>query len=506
MIYIIKSSWIVQNWHGSKGLSASGILSVPGAGETQVSDVEARINNKYAGPNNAGKIWVMGQRPDSRGMSYQPLRPDPASMSYETRSVFEGLILAAVCGIDRKVAGLAEGGSYSDRWAAIQDVRHRKYEPWLSKIAAMLTNGPMRQWGLAQRGVRARVQLPRLNDPVMTQADTNAMAADGTGTVDEVRARRGQGPHPSGLGNYPANVMVQILGLQAEAGNVQVKPPQPEGTQTIAEPPADDSQLGQLLAGMAKPAAPRADKASTKGSLPGRPKQAAKGGGKKTGKRQTKGTDVENLERHLASNPGDAAARGAYADALDEEGRTKEGALHRYVAFPHDESRFHELAAAHGGDYSAAALAMSEHVHKEVGNVYPPRQDPEEYEPHYESQRARTHAHAAVSSTGVDSIEYHRHASEVHGYEAYGMHGAAVHYHDQSNGDYDHDTRGQEGEDPQPQQHELTHLGHLPGPGHPHPERRVRRARLGERRAVGTAARWSKPQRSSPRNGDDPDR
>jgi hypothetical protein len=221
---IDRSVWSVYQ----QGVTASGILSVPGAGETQVSDVEARINNKYAGPNNAGKIWVMGQRPDSRGMSYQPLRPDPASMSYETRSVFEGLILAAVCGIDRKVAGLAEGGSYSDRWAAIQDVRHRKYEPWLSKIAAMLTNGPMRQWGLAQRGVLARVQLPRLNDPVMTQADTNAMAADGTGTVDEVRARRGQGPHPSGLGNYPANVMVQILGLQAEAGNVQVKPPQTE--------------------------------------------------------------------------------------------------------------------------------------------------------------------------------------------------------------------------------------------------------------------------------------
>lgn len=85
---------------------------------------------------------------------------------------------------------------------------------------------------------------------------------------------------------------------------------------------------------------------------------------------------VRTLHAHLRDNPGDRHAHGVYADELEDAGATKEAALHRYL-YSHDtgeqEARMHELVAAHGGDVSAAAHAVSKEAHDQTTAMYPGR-------------------------------------------------------------------------------------------------------------------------------------
>lgn len=328
---IDRSAWSIYR----NGPNPKGVLTIPGAGKDQVNDVEARINEKYAGPDNAGKIWALGGHPDSRAPSYQPLVPSPDTMAYDTRSIYEALVIAGVTGQDSAVLGLRQGGSYSDRWAAMKDVRVRTYEPLLGRVADLFTHGPVRQWGLTKKGVRAAIRLPRLDDPVMSQADTNAGAADGTMSVNEIRSRRGLGPDELGLGHLPAAVRQQALLLQLEGGQLPPNPNPVTSDTLVEEPdvPNDGTALGALREGIELPdvepvvgqnmdaTGSLGPRMGTKPRQPSsRPKEKPKSESKKGGKDKGKGKkekkafddELADLEEYLESYPDDSLARGLY--------------------------------------------------------------------------------------------------------------------------------------------------------------------------------------------------
>jgi hypothetical protein len=327
---IDRSAWSIYR----NGPSPKGIVTAPGAGKGQVDDLEARINDKYAGPDNAGKVWVLGGHPDSRGPSYTPLTPSPDTMAYDTRAIYEALVIAGVTGQDSAVLGLRSGGSYSDRWAAMKDVRVRTYEPLLGRIADLFTHGPVRQWGLTKKGVRAAIRLPRLDDPVMSQADTNAGAADGTLSTNEIRSRRGLGPDELGLGHLPAPVRMMALQMQLEGGAIPPNP-NPMANVVAEEPdiPSDNTALGALREGIELPDVEPVvgQNMDATGSLgrrtdtkPRQPSSRAKGK-KDNKKKEKKALDEDQLEvllEYLARNPTDATALEIYREYKSMEAVT----------------------------------------------------------------------------------------------------------------------------------------------------------------------------------------
>lgn len=263
---IDRSCWSVYQ----NGIRLTGIMDCPGASENVLQAMENRIQQKHAGPDNHGGIFfVGGGDPDRPPGKLQPLTPNPNEMSYETRDRFENLIIAAITGQDRTVIGLKEdGGSYSDRWAAIQDVRNRSYEPFLNKIANLLTVNTVEEWGLSKKGVRVCIKLPKLQDPTLVQADTNEGAKDGTMTMNEIRARRGMGPwtgeNSDMADKLPATVFVAKLGQDI---NPPKEPPTTLGPGHVAYKP-DGTKLENPFKPESNPAEKERPKSPSSGALP----------------------------------------------------------------------------------------------------------------------------------------------------------------------------------------------------------------------------------------------
>lgn len=403
-----KAFWSVYR----QGPRIAGILTAPGATPDQIDDLNSAINSTYAGPDNAGKIWTTGGRVDAP--SFTPISLGPEQLDITARATYEAQIIAAVTGQDRTVLGLKTDGvgSYSERWAAMADVRERTYIPWLGMLASMLTRGPVRDWGLEDKGVRVAIRLPRLNDPVMVQADTNAGAADGTMTTDEVRARRDMGPDPLGLGHLPPAIRTMTLQLAAEQGGLPPNPTPPgddgsEETVDINDPSDDGTALGALRASReepdGEPIAPTAEvEAAKQGrAQTGQPRKPAGAGTKsKAGKFSPKKggppekkalpenpehrtTDVVGLEAALRDDPLNHGLRQIYADALDDAGAYHEAAVHRAIA---------ERGMGGPGGFTPdweTALAASKIAHEYTKLVRPDANNP--YHPIKSSEAARSH-------------------------------------------------------------------------------------------------------------------
>lgn len=460
---IDRSAWSIYR----QGVRPTGIFDLPGAGPDQVEAFQAQVANKYGGPDNHGIPLVMGGgRPDRPAGKYQQVTPTSDSMAYDTRNTFEGLILTAVTGQDRSVVGLREGGSYAERWAAIQDVRNRKYVPWLGKVASAFTDYILSAWNLTEQGVRCAIRLPRMDDPTLIASETQMGVTTGLITADEGRARIGLGPHPSGMGNYSVEVMNQLIisQFQDKEGNVKFNPTtgagdnleQNDDTATgndstgtaqldaqSVEQVDENTALGSLMSTMQGPQGgiQYPTNPGGKGSLGGkgsRPprKQAAKPKGKKVGKvkksydnlilevnRQVlnsyksqpftiKGQTVDDIKKHIAANPHDLIAHRILGDAYSDEGNEPKATLHRYIGEPTEERR-DELIAAHGGT-SGAAYEMSKMAYDSTFDIDHSDQGTEEgIRTRIQSHRAISHAERATT-TEVLRSGHHANAEHAH--------------------------------------------------------------------------------------------
>lgn len=83
-------------------------------------------------------------------------------------------------------------------------------------------------------------------------------------------------------------------------------------------------------------------------------------------------SNEDALKASIKDNPGQTTPRLVYADWLDDQdGRGHEAALHRFIAEPGNKEYRDNLVAAHGGDHSAAALAVTHEVRAHSNTLYP---------------------------------------------------------------------------------------------------------------------------------------
>lgn len=237
---IDQSCWSVMH----NGVKPSGVLDMPGAAKEVVESVQAEIDNKHVGPDNHGRIIVIGggspQRPAG---TFSATMPSADTMTFsEQWERVAGFVLASVCGLDLGVVGLKPGGSYADRWAGMQDVRVRKYEPFLGRVGDTLTDGPVKDWGLAKKGIRAALTLPKMADPTIIEQQTGAGEASGSIDYNEARARRGLPPKPGG--DVPTAIYVKQLEQQMGIDDASM---QAKAQAAAGGGENEDDGLGQLI-------------------------------------------------------------------------------------------------------------------------------------------------------------------------------------------------------------------------------------------------------------------
>lgn len=204
---IDRSCWsVMQN-----GVEPSGIIDAPGANEQTINAMQSRINQRFAGVYNKGRVMVLGggdpERPSAKWQTVTPTGRD--MMHTEVAKWYTSLVLAAVFGLDLKVTGLQSEGGYAERWAAEQSARLKSYEPFLANVANLLTDKAVADWGLDSRGVRVNITLPKMQDPTLIAGMCDRGARNSTMTVNEIRAADGLEPLPDG--DVPPKIYEQAM-------------------------------------------------------------------------------------------------------------------------------------------------------------------------------------------------------------------------------------------------------------------------------------------------------
>lgn len=222
----------------SQGPKPSGLIDAPGADEDAIRGIQAAIDNAHGGARKHGKMMVVGGgNPERPALKFHPFHnlKNEDTLHAQGWEIFMSF-LCALFGLDMTVVGLRKTGGYAERWAAKNDAREG-YLQFLVKIASLLTQGPCQQWGLRKKGVRVIVTLPPLvgYDPAEMSRD---MAADGTGTLDEIRHLRGLRSIPK-YGKYPVSIALELmkrdLGIDQHTGQMELIERQSELSSTSTD-------------------------------------------------------------------------------------------------------------------------------------------------------------------------------------------------------------------------------------------------------------------------------
>lgn len=228
---IDRSCWsVMQN-----GVEPSGIIDAPGANEATINAMQSRINNRFAGVYNKGRVMVLGGGdPDRPSAKWQGVTPSSRDMMHkDVAEWYTGLVLAAVFGLDLRVVGLRSEGGYAERWAAEQGARMKSYEPFLANIANLLTDKAVPKWGLEDRGIRVNISLPKMQDPTLIAGMCERGARNSTMSTNEIRAADGLEPVEGG--ELPPKLFEQWLAKQKGIQD-QPQPPMPGVPGVAAKP------------------------------------------------------------------------------------------------------------------------------------------------------------------------------------------------------------------------------------------------------------------------------
>ncbi len=252
-------------------INPSGYIDLPGANEQTIQAVQAKIQEKFAGADNAGyPIAIGGGDPDRPAAKWTPTTPTSQQMGFgEMWDKYLDFTLSGSFGLDRSALGMSTG-SYAERYAAKQDVRERTYEPMLAGMANVLTDGPAKDWGLTQKGCRVNITLPPLQDPTIIQTQNRDAANASTKSVNEIRASEGHPPTEDGYGDLPPKIYEKVI-EQMTMKKLGLAPTPMEQTQMEMQDKEAGRDHEQKLAATAPKGQPNPQ---AKGSLPPRPVQA----------------------------------------------------------------------------------------------------------------------------------------------------------------------------------------------------------------------------------------
>ena len=234
-------------------IGPTGYFDMPGADEATINQARSKVFTDNSGAGLAGKpLFFGGGDPDRPAAKWNPLTPPGKDIMFgESFDRYLDFVLSGSFGIDRAALGMKDGG-YADRYAAKQDVRERTYEPMLAGMANVLTDGPVRDWGLSERGVRVRIDLPMLQDPTLVEGRNRDAATNSLMSVNEIRSSWNMEPVDGG--ELPPKLYEQYVAkkaglaptpMDAHTAQREDKAKEMEAMMEAGQPPQPDNPQGE---------------------------------------------------------------------------------------------------------------------------------------------------------------------------------------------------------------------------------------------------------------------
>ena len=156
----------------------------------EIDRVLAAIENRFAGPENAGKAMILPP-----GATVTPLATSAQEMGYGEAFVQLRDAMLALHGTPGVAAGITDGGSYAAFYAALQQFVTLTVQPMLNLIAEELTEQLGAEFG---SGLEIALTAAAIDDPEMLERRLSTDLAARAITKNELRALRGMPPHPQG--------------------------------------------------------------------------------------------------------------------------------------------------------------------------------------------------------------------------------------------------------------------------------------------------------------------
>lgn len=177
------------------GADASLIWSLPpdvSPDQDEIDRATAKINQKYAGPENAGKVILA-----MHGTEVTPVTSTPKDMCYSEAFQDVKNSVLSLHQTPPVAVGLQEAGAYAAYYASMLAWRHSAIQPLCDMLAESDTKHIATQFG---EGITIEIESPLIDDKDQEEKEFSNNVTAGICTIDELRAKRGLPPLPNGEG------------------------------------------------------------------------------------------------------------------------------------------------------------------------------------------------------------------------------------------------------------------------------------------------------------------
>jgi phage portal protein BeeE len=161
--------------------------------ESEADRITKKINSKYAGAENTGKV-ILAQF----GTTVTPLSTTPKDMAYDRGFLDYRNATLALHNTPPVAVGLQEPGAYAAYFASLRAYRSVAVQPVLDMFAEDDTETIAKQFG---PGMVIEMEAEPIEDPEQTERELQTDIAARAITVNELRAVRGRPPLPGPEGD-----------------------------------------------------------------------------------------------------------------------------------------------------------------------------------------------------------------------------------------------------------------------------------------------------------------
>lgn len=217
------------------GVLMDAIIQLEGASDESCQRVEEKFTAKYGGSRNSRRIGVVSTPPGTNGKPLvQTLSNSPREMDFGSSHEQQAAVVCALWGVPSIVPGLKTAGSYSELYAAKQQLREsqrdtvrRKSEFYTKSLA----------WPYSKFPGEYRIQLdmPPLDDPDLLEKQLAQDADNGTITWNEYRRARNRSTKPDGDVPVPVYLARSEQANAADPNEPQTAGGQPDLAAAMAE-------------------------------------------------------------------------------------------------------------------------------------------------------------------------------------------------------------------------------------------------------------------------------
>lgn len=189
---VLESIDIARKAMSDNGVMPSGIMSLPGASDSELIRVQNELRNNHGGAPNVQQIMVTNA-PDGAG--FKPYSMTGRDLEFDKGWDQMVKFVLALFGVPPTVAGMDDSGSYSKLFASLKQFHTLKLLPDLQDIARFLTQHVVRPY---DDDAVVQIDLPQIDDKSQVDAQLAKDAELGAITFNEYRGKRGMKPMPWG--------------------------------------------------------------------------------------------------------------------------------------------------------------------------------------------------------------------------------------------------------------------------------------------------------------------